>query len=50
MERLREVINYININRAGFKLKLNNFGIIKIKMPLIKRFLGEKLKLKRFLT
>jgi hypothetical protein len=37
-------------NNAILKEKLNGIGIIKIKLPLIKRFIGEKLKLKGFLT
>ena len=32
------------------KNKINKIGITKIKMPLIKRFSGEKAKLKGFLT
>ena len=30
--------------------KIAEMGMFKIKMPLIKRFSGEKVKLKRFLT
>jgi len=32
------------------KERLNSIGMVKIKLPLIKRFAGEKLKLKGFLT
>jgi len=32
------------------KERLNSISIVKIKLPLIKRFVGEKLKLKGFLT
>ena len=31
------------------KEKINGMGIVKVKLPLIKRFLGERLKLKGFL-
>ena len=30
--------------------KINSIGIIKVKMPLVKRFRGEKSKLRGFLT
>jgi hypothetical protein len=30
--------------------KINSIGILKVKMPSIKRFSGEKTKLKGFLT
>jgi len=30
--------------------RINRIGIAKVKLPSIKRFLGEKLKLKEFLT
>jgi len=29
--------------------RINGIGAVKIKLPLIKRFLGERLKLKGFL-
>jgi len=32
------------------KDRLNSISIVKVKLPLIKRFIGEKLKLKGFLT
>jgi len=32
------------------KEKLNGIGMVKVKLPLIKRFVGERLKLKGFLT
>ena len=30
--------------------KINKIGITKVKIPLVKRFSGEKVKLKGFLT
>ena len=29
---------------------INRIGVAKVKLPLIKRFLGERLKLKGFFT
>jgi len=37
-------------NNIILKERLNGIGIVRIKLPLIKRFIGEKLKLKGFLT
>jgi len=37
-------------NNIILKERLNSIGIAKIKLPLIKWFIGEKLKLKGFLT
>jgi len=37
-------------NNTILKERLNSIGIAKIKLPLIKWFTGEKLKLKGFLT
>jgi len=30
--------------------RINGIGIVKVKLPLIKRYLGKRLKLKGFLT
>jgi hypothetical protein len=37
-------------NNIILKERLNSIGIAKIKLPLIEQFIGEKLKLKGFLT
>ena len=37
-------------NNRILKDRLNGMGIVKVKLPLIKRFLGKKSKLKGFLT
>ena len=29
--------------------RINGIGVVKVKLPLIERFLGERLKLKGFL-
>ena len=38
----------INNNKL-LKKRVNKMGVIKIKLPSIKRFVGERLKLKGFL-
>lgn len=50
MDQLKEIIDCVNINQAGFKRKLNNFRIVKIKILLIEQFPEQRLKLKGFLT
>ena len=40
--QLQEIVNYL--------LDINGIRAAKVKLPLIKRFLGERLKLKGFLT
>jgi len=44
------MVNWLIDNNAILKERLNGISIAKIKLPLIKRFVGEKLKLKGFLT
>jgi len=44
------MVNYLQDNNRIFKKCINRIRVAKIKLPLIKRFLGEKLKLKGFLT
>jgi len=36
-------------NNATLENRINGIGVVKIKLLLIKRFLGERLKLKGFL-
>jgi hypothetical protein len=50
MRQLREVVNQLINNNVALNDKINSIGIFKVKMPLIKRFSGEKIKLKGFLT
>ena len=50
MGQLQQIINQLTSNRQVLKNKIAEIGISKIKMPLIKRFSGEKVKLKGFLT
>jgi len=44
------MVNYLQDNNRILKERINGIGAAKIKLPLIERFLGEKLKLKGFLT
>ena len=48
--QLQTIINQLTGNRQVLENKINEMGIIKVKMPLVKRFSGKKAKLKGFLT
>ena len=48
--QLQEVINQLIVNSIVLDIKINSIGIIKVKMLSVKRFRGEKSKLKGFLT
>jgi hypothetical protein len=50
MGQLHEVVNQLISNSVVLNNKINSMGISKVKMPLIKRFSREKVKLKGFLT
>jgi hypothetical protein len=50
MGQLYKVINQLTNNSVVLDNKINSIGISKVKMLLIKRFSGEKVKLKGFLT
>jgi hypothetical protein len=50
MGQLREVVNQLTNNGVALDNKINSIEIFKVKMPLIKKFSGEKVKLKGFLT
>jgi hypothetical protein len=50
IKQLREVVNQLTNNSVVLNNKINSIGISKVKMPLIKRFSGEKAKFKGFLT
>jgi hypothetical protein len=49
MGQLYKVVNQLTNNGVVLDNKINSIGISKVKMPLIKRFSGEKVKLKGFL-
>jgi hypothetical protein len=44
------MVNWLIDNNTILKDRLNSISMAKVKLPLIKRFVGEKLKLKGFLT
>jgi len=44
------MVDHLQDNNRILKERINGIGAAKIKLPLIKWFLGEKLKLKGFLT
>jgi len=44
------MVNHLQDNNRILKKRINGIRVVKIKLPLIKRFLGEKSKLKGFLT
>jgi hypothetical protein len=50
MGQLYKVINQLTNNGVALNNKINSIGIFKVKIPSIKRFSGERAKLKEFLT
>ena len=50
MGQLQQIIDQLTSNRQALENKITEMGISKVKMPSIKRFSGEKAKLKGFLT
>jgi hypothetical protein len=50
MGQLYKVVNQLTNNSVALNNKINSIGMAKVKMPSIKRFSGEKVKLKGFLT
>jgi hypothetical protein len=50
MGQLCKVINQFTNNSVALNNKINSIEMSKVKIPLIKRFSGEKVKLKGFLT
>ena len=50
MGQLQQIINQLTSNRQVLENKIAKIDISKIKMPLIERFSGEKVKFKGFLT
>jgi hypothetical protein len=50
MGQLCEVVNQFTNNGIALNDKINSIKILKVKMPLIKQFSGEKVKFKGFLT
>jgi hypothetical protein len=48
--QLYKVVDQLTNNGVALDDKINSIGIFKVKMLSIKRFSGEKIKLKGFLT
>ena len=48
--QLQQIVNQLTSNRQVLKNKIAKLSIFKVKMPSVKRFSGEKAKLKGFLT
>jgi hypothetical protein len=48
--QLYKVVNQLTNNSVVLDNKINSIGMSKVKMPSIKRFSGEKMKFKEFLT
>jgi hypothetical protein len=50
MGQLYKVVNQLTNNGVVLNNKINSIGMSKVKIPLIKKFSREKVKLKGFLT
>jgi hypothetical protein len=50
IKQLQAVVNQFTNNGIALDDKINSIGILKVKIPLIKRFGRKKAKLKGFLT
>jgi hypothetical protein len=50
MGQLYKIVNQLISNGVALNNKINSIGMFKVKMPSIKRFSREKVKLKGFLT
>jgi len=44
------MVNCLQDNSRLLKERINRIKVVKVKLPSVKQFLGEKLKLKGFLT
>ena len=49
VRQLQEIVNQLQGNNKVLKDRINGIGVAKVKLLLIKQFLGKKLKLKGFL-
>ena len=47
--QLQTIINQLTNNRQVLENKINDIGITKVKMPLVKRFNSKKARFKGFL-
>ena len=49
MDKLQVVVDQLIGNSQALEVRINKIGVLKIKIPSIKRFSGKKIKLKGFL-
>ena len=47
--QLQEIVDQLTTNNGLLKERVNKMGLVRIKLPSIKRFAGKKSKLKGFL-
>ena len=47
--QLQEIVNQLIENNIILKSRINGIRVAKVKLPLVKHFLGDKIKLKGFL-
>ena len=47
--QLQEIVNWLTENNIILKSYINGIRATKVKLPLVKRFIGDKVKLKEFL-
>ena len=47
--QLQEIVNWLTENNIILKSRINGIRVAKVKLPLVKRFLENKIKLKEFL-
>ena len=47
--QLQEIVNQLTENNIILKSRINGIGAAKVKLSLVKCFLGDKIKLKGFL-
>ena len=50
VDQLQEIVNWLTENNIILKSRINRIGATKVKLLLVERFIGDKLKLKGFLT
>ena len=48
--QLQEMVNQLIENNIILKSRINGIRVIKVKLPLVECFLGDKAKLKGFLA
>jgi len=48
--QLQEMVNRLTDNNRILKDRIYNIGAVKVKLPLVKQYIGKKSKLKGFLA